>query len=240
MAAARYDAIADFYCENFDAVDDPAATALLGLAWPVAGLRVLDVACGHGRISRELARRDAQVTGMDISAALLARAAGIEQAAPLGISYVRADVTQPGALRQAGCVPGSYDAAVCSFGLSDIDALGPAVATVSAALRPGCWFAFTVLHPCFGGAADIAGSWPSGGRYYDEGRWTPDSARSGLRRQVGASHRTLATYLNTLREHGLWLDQVAEPEPDASWDPSHEADRQPVFLAARCQQAAVS
>jgi SAM-dependent methyltransferase len=238
MPAARYDEIADFYCANFDAISDPAATALLSVAGPVAGLRVLDVACGHGRISRELARRGAAVTGIDISAALLGRAAEIERAAPLGVSYARADVTQPDALRQARCEPASWDAAVCSFGLSDIDALSPAIATVSAALRPGGWFAFTILHPCFAGAADIAGSWPSRGRYYDEGRWTPDSARSGLRRQVGATHRTLSTYLNTLREHELWLDQVGEPEPEASWDPSHEADRQPVFLAARCRKAA--
>jgi hypothetical protein len=47
MAQARYDAVADFYASGFDSIDDPATWALLDLLGPVAGLRVLDVACGH-------------------------------------------------------------------------------------------------------------------------------------------------------------------------------------------------
>jgi hypothetical protein len=52
---------------------------------------------------------------------------------------------------------------------------------------------------------------------------------------VGANHRTLATYLNTLRRHGLWLDEVAEPEPDPGWATrAADAARGPVFLVLRC------
>jgi SAM-dependent methyltransferase len=232
MAVARYDAIADYYTARFDDIDDPAAVALLELVGPVSGQRVLDVACGHGRIARELARRGADVTGIDISGALIGNAVESERATPLGVGYIQADVTEPGALGSA-----RYDMSVCSFGLSDIDDLSPAITAVSRALRPGGRFVFVVLHPCFGGGPDIAGAWPGWGRYYDEGRWTARDARSGLRRQVGATHRMLSTYLNTLRQHGLWLDRVAEPEPRPDWDPAHVADRQPVFLAARCRKA---
>jgi 2-polyprenyl-3-methyl-5-hydroxy-6-metoxy-1,4-benzoquinol methylase len=233
MAVARYDAIAGYYTARFDNTDDPAAVAFLDLVGPVAGQRVLDVACGHGRMARELARRGAGVTGIDISGTLIGTAAEIERASPLGVGYIHADVTQPGPLGSA-----RYDICVCSFGLSDIDDLRPALAAVSRALRPGGRFVFSVLHPCFGGGPDIAGSWPTAARYYDEGRWTAREARSGLRRQVGATHRMLSTYLNTLRQHGLWLDRVAEPEPQPGWDPAHVADRQPVFLAARCLKLA--
>lgn len=228
MASARYDAVSDFYVAGFDQVDDAVSIALLTLLGSVAGLRVLDIACGHGRLTRELARRGAQVMGIDIAGKLLAKAREIERANPLGIQYIQADVAAPGLLSCA-----AFDAATCSFGLSDIDDLGGAIATVSKALRPGCPFIFSVLHPCFPGGKDISGSWPTSGSYYDEGRWTAQGARSTLRRQVGASHRMLATYLNTLRAHGLWLDQVAEPLPAADWDPSHEADRTPVHLVAR-------
>jgi ubiquinone/menaquinone biosynthesis C-methylase UbiE len=62
---ARYDAVADFYAAGFDTIDDPASAALLDLTGPPAGLRILDLACGHGRVqlpqrvpqARALARR---------------------------------------------------------------------------------------------------------------------------------------------------------------------------------------
>ena len=56
-------------------VSDPATAALLDLAGEVAGLRLLEVACGQGRVARELARRGATLTRLDISTALLATVA---------------------------------------------------------------------------------------------------------------------------------------------------------------------
>ena len=231
MVQARYDAIAEFYIEGFDSINDPASRALLDLLGPVAGLQVLDVACGHGRITRELARRGASAAGIDLSGALISRALEIEQDEQLGIRYLHDDVTMPGCL---GNYDGDFDLAVCNFGLSDIDDLDAAITAVGDALKPGGCFAFSIVHPCFAGGADISGSWPASGSYYDEGHWTAQGVRSGLRRLVGANHRTLSTYLATLRRHGLWLDELAEPLPPPDWDPAHDADRQPVFLVARC------
>ncbi len=228
MAEARYDTVADFYVSGFDSVDEPASRALLDLLGPAAGLRVLDVACGHGRITRELARRGANVAGIDISGKLIGKAREIERNEPLGIRYTHADVTAAGALRG-----GAFDLVVCNFGLSDIDDLDGAVAAISGAMRPRGTFVFSILHPCFGGGTDIAGSWPTAGSYYDEGHWTAQDARSTLRRQVGAHHRMLSTYVGTLRRCDLWPDQVAEPRPAPGWDPAHDADRKPVYLAVR-------
>jgi 2-polyprenyl-3-methyl-5-hydroxy-6-metoxy-1,4-benzoquinol methylase len=85
MVPARYDAVADFYISGFDSTDDSVSVALVDLTGPVAGLRVLDVACGHGRITRELARRGADVVGIDISGNLIRKASETEQNEPLGI-----------------------------------------------------------------------------------------------------------------------------------------------------------
>ncbi len=228
MAQPRYDAVADFYVTGFDSTDDPASLALLDLLGPVAGLRVLDVACGHGRISRELARRGAEVVGIDISGSLISKARETEQNEPLGIRYIHADVTRP-----EGLEDGEFDAATCNFGLSDIDDLDAAITAISGALRPRGHFAFSILHPCFAGGKDISGSWPTTSSYYDERRWTAQDAHSTLRRQVGANHRMLSTYFGTLRRHGLWLDELAEPIPKPDWDQAHDADRKPVFLTGR-------
>jgi SAM-dependent methyltransferase len=122
MVRARYDAAADFYVRGFASVDDPASLALLEILGPVAGLHVLDVACGHGRMTRELAQQGASVVGIDISGVLISKAVETEQNEPLGIRYVHEDVTTADFLGN-----GEFDAVTCNFGLSDIDDLDAAV-----------------------------------------------------------------------------------------------------------------
>jgi SAM-dependent methyltransferase len=231
MLGARYDAVADFYEAGFSDRDDPVLVSLLDLLGSPNGLRVLDIACGHGRVARELARLGATVTGVDLSRALLDKAEALEGAEPLRVRYVHADVASVSELDD-----GAFDAAVCNFGLADIDDLDGALATVQRALRAGGSFVFSILHPCFSGTATVSGTWPASGRYYDEGYWIADGASSPLRRQVGANHRTLSTYVNSLSRHGLGLTTMAEPEPPTDWatDDRGDAARLPVFLVVRC------
>ncbi|HEY1573700.1 MAG TPA: class I SAM-dependent methyltransferase [Pseudonocardiaceae bacterium] len=226
---ARYDGVADFYAAGWpDDLDDPASTCLFALLGPVAGQRVLEIACGHGRVSRELARRGASVAAVDISGELIGKALAAERDRPLGIRYTHADAAEPGLLAGE-----AFDAVVCCFGLSDIDDLDGTLDTVGRTLRPGGLFVWSILHPCFAGGAGISGSWPTGGRYHDEGWWRADGEQSTLRRQVGAHHRMLATYLNAVRRHGMTVDEVAEPDPE--WDADRaDAARSPVYLIVRC------
>ena len=68
MTSVRYDDVADFYSSGWlDVYDDAVSLALFDLLGPVSDLCVLDLACGHGRISREIARRGARVVGVDLS-----------------------------------------------------------------------------------------------------------------------------------------------------------------------------
>lgn len=234
-AVARYDAVVDFYADGFpDAYDDAATAELLALAGRVDGLDVLDLACGHGRISRELARRGARVLGVDLAGGLVALAQESERAEPLGVRYAVADAGAPGdAVPAAGS-----DLVTCCFGLSDVDDLDGALATVARALRPGGRFAFSILHPCFAGGGEVSGSWPPEGGYRQEGRWTATGARSTLRGQVGATHRMLSTYVSALLAHGLTLTDLREPPPPPEWArTSAAAARQPVYLAVSCTLA---
>ncbi len=226
---ARYDAVAQFYRDGWtDALDDPVTSALLDVVGDVAHLDVLDLACGHGRVTRELARRGGRVVGLDVSGELLAIAQAAEADEPLGVTYLHDDAATCAVLDDD-----SFDVVVCSFALSDIDDLDGALTTVTRVLRPSGRFAFSMLHPCFAGGGDVSGAWPSRSTYYDEQHWYADDAASSLRRQVGANHRMLSTYLNALTRHGLSLTELVEPRPDAAWSAAHpEASAGPVYLVA--------
>jgi SAM-dependent methyltransferase len=222
---ARYDDVAESYAVGPDDYEGSAIDALLALVGPTPGPRALDLACGHGPVARELARRGARVTGLDLSGALLDRARSIDPT----IDYLQGDATDPAVLAGA-----EFDLVVCNFGLSDIDDLDGVCRTIARVLIPGGRLVFSILHPCFAGAARVSGSWPSDGTYYDEGWWRADGELSVLRQQVGGHHRMLSTYFNTLTRNGLAVDTVVEPRPEAEWAAARSgAGAQPVYLVVR-------
>lgn len=229
---ARYDGIAEFYDGVAgDDVSDPATRALLELVPPARGARVLDLACGQGRVARELARRHARVVGIDVSNNLLTLARRSERLEPMGITYVHGDASRADVLSGE-----TFDGVVSNFGLSDIDDLDGVLATVARVLPEGGWFAFSILHPCFPGwDTDAPSSWQPDRGYYAEGWWLANN--TGFRGKVGATHRMLATYLNALGSHRLHLDRVVEPEPGQAWAArAPDLNPVPVYLAARCRR----
>jgi SAM-dependent methyltransferase len=185
----------------------------------VTGDRVLDIACGQGRMSRYLATLGAEVVGVDLSAAMLgkARAAG-----PESVTYIHGDVT-----RDLSWWDGRpFDGCTCELALMDVDDLEGALSAVTAVLRPGGWFAASIVHPCFPGNEGGQSSWPPEQGYESEGWWTsPDHSPGGVRIRVGATHRKLSTYLNALRDAGLEAELFAEPPAPV-----------PTYLLWRCRR----
>ena len=101
MSTARYDAFADWYHDwvGEDAGWDFACLATVDALADAGWGRVLDLACGTGRVARLLADRGATVVGVDLSAAQVAKAVGVEQRAPRasGTSW-GARTTPPGGM----------------------------------------------------------------------------------------------------------------------------------------------
>jgi ubiquinone/menaquinone biosynthesis C-methylase UbiE len=247
MTVSPYDDIAEWYDDwvGTHAMGEdaffPAVEALMG---EVAGRGLCDLACGQGRVARHLADRGASVVGIDLSAKLLAIARHHEESAPRGIEYRHAD-----ARSLEGVADGVFDGVVCHMALMDIPDLAPTLHGVARILRPGGWFVFSILHPCYHTAQSGEATLPEGtvrtvGRYFVEGYWRSD-ARPGPPGKVGAYHRTLSTYINALTDAGLMLERMSEPDASGTITdaPSLSGLRRPVWaevpavLVVRCRRA---
>jgi 2-polyprenyl-3-methyl-5-hydroxy-6-metoxy-1,4-benzoquinol methylase len=206
---ARYDEIADWYPAWVGDGDGLIVDGVGGLLPPtVHGSRVLDVACGHGRASRGVARLGAEVVGVDISAELIELARSREVTDSLGIDYHAADIGETDRWWDGAY----FDGAVCEMAMMDIDDLHGTVTAVATTVRAGGWFAISMVHPCFPGNEAGLSSWPPEASYFHEGAWTsPGHNPDGVRIRVGSSHRTMSTYLNSLVDAGFAVERVVEP-----------------------------
>jgi ubiquinone/menaquinone biosynthesis C-methylase UbiE len=96
----RFSPVADIYDRFRPSYPDALADAVLGACGAAAPARVLDVACGTGIAARLFAGRGLEVAGVDVNAAMLARAARrARDPAPDGtlappVRYVCADATR--------------------------------------------------------------------------------------------------------------------------------------------------
>src|SRR4051812_47742281 len=91
--SSPYDTVATWYPQWVDAWQ-PAVLEFGRDLFPeeLSAVRVLDVACGHGRLTRELSGADADVVGVDASAALIATARARESDGGPSVQYHHADV----------------------------------------------------------------------------------------------------------------------------------------------------
>lgn len=78
MENAKYNEVADFYTDFVEkalsfptSVISVVTNQTLKMLDDISGLKVCDVACGQGHLSRSLAKLGAHVTGVDISEELL-------------------------------------------------------------------------------------------------------------------------------------------------------------------------
>lgn len=176
----------------------------------LAGKRVLDLGCGFGWHCRYAVEQGAaSVLGVDISQKMLAVAR--EKTADPRIAYVCA------AVEDMALPAGAYDVVLSSLALHYISSFQAVCQKVSACLKPGGSFVFSVEHPVFTAYGtqewyrNEAGNilhWPVD-RYFIEGRREAVFLGERMRKY----HRTLTTYLNTLLHTGFVITGVEEPQP---------------------------
>jgi ubiquinone/menaquinone biosynthesis C-methylase UbiE len=220
VTEASYNDIAEWY-DNFlqerPVYSEVILPNVLELVGKFQEETICDLACGQGWVARELARRGAQVTGIDLAPRLLALARRYEEQEPFGILYLQGD-----AQRAEPLSDDSFTGCVCVMALTNIPDLQAVFRTVRRILKPGGWFVFAITHPCFETPHAQWTALPDPEHsiarvvtgYFDERYWVSTNP-NGVRGRVGDHHRTLSTYLNALSIAGFALERAVEPLPSA-------------------------
>lgn len=146
---AFFDSHAPHYDQNPFTKDTLAEVDFLLTLFPIpVGAKILDVGCGTGRHSIELARRGYEVTGLDLSEGMLEVARAKASEAGVEVRWICADAT-------AFKLDQVFDAAIClcegGFGLlgSEDDPWAhdsSILARISEHLKPGAGFLLTALN----------------------------------------------------------------------------------------------
>jgi len=123
-----------------DALNTPAFLSMLP---SIAGLRGLDIGCGEGSNTRELARRGANICAIDVAPTFIRYARAAEAAMPLGVVYFVADGTE------LPFAAGSFDFTTAFMSMMDMHDQRRALSEVRRVLKPGGFLQFSILHPCF-------------------------------------------------------------------------------------------
>ncbi len=173
--------------------------ALLSLLGDVKDKNILDAGSGTGYLSRLLAKKGAKVTGIEPSTNLYNYAAAQEQKDPLGITYIKEDLSlwKPN--------QDSFDIVVSNMVFMDIPDYQTAMKNCITSLKQKGIFIFSILHPCF--EEDI--DWRKQPfvkiqEYFKE--YTVKQFTGHF------LHRTLSSYLNLLVGNGCVLEKMIEPQ----------------------------
>jgi SAM-dependent methyltransferase len=172
---------------------------------PPAGRATLEVGCGEGRVSRELAARGHNVTSVDASPTLVRLAA---EADP-GIEFVLADAAA------LPCDAAAFDLVVAYNSLMDVQNMPQAVSEAARVLEPSGRLCVCITHP-LADAGRFASPEPSApfileGSYFGRRRFEGTFERDGLTITFRGWCYPLDDYARALDEAGFAIEALREP-----------------------------
>ena len=110
--------------------------------FPLAGKRVLDVGCGGGILSDSMARKGAEVLGIDLAAKPLK----VAQLHALEAGTPHVEYREVSAEALAAEQPGSFDAVTCMEMLEHVPDPASIVRACRALVKPGGWVFFSTIN----------------------------------------------------------------------------------------------
>ena len=180
---------------------------------PEKGEKILDLGCGQGVLSRELAKSGASVLGIDLSNRLIKIAQGRSK----GIKDLEFRVLDASHLR--GIDDKSFDAVVSVLAIQNMDPLGKVIAESARTLKLGGQMVLVLNHPCFRIARQSGWGFDDKrqlqyrriDRYMSEMK-IPIQMHPGSRPDVytWTFHRPLSSYFGALTANGLFVNKLEE------------------------------
>lgn len=210
---------------------DPAIMEAIGSASHRA---ILDAGCGEGYLSRALAKAGAIVTGIDMSAPLIAAAKSAMPADSMPVSF------DTGSLYNLPYQDDAFDIVVCNHVINDLREPGVAIREFARVIRPAGRLVILMLHPCFYSShaeRELAESASTIARsYFSERKIEQTFKVGGLTSPVAntAWFRPLEYYIKQLSQSSFVITALTEPHPedkqmnDDSW--WREKFNRPLFM----------
>jgi SAM-dependent methyltransferase len=194
---------------------------------PPPGRLTLEIGCGEGRVSRDLARLGHRVVGIDGSPTMAAAAAAHPDSGGAVIWGDAAALPFPDAI--ADCV-------VAFMSLQDVDEMETAVTETARVLSPACRLVLAVTHPLntaghfMEGPDDASRPFAIEGSWFDRKALSDTCERDGFTMTFHSEHRPLQAYSDALADAGFVMERIREvgvPDPADKWH------RIPLFLHIR-------
>jgi SAM-dependent methyltransferase len=188
----------------------------------VAGADVLELGCG-GQCSVALARRGANVTGIDLSAEQLSFARGLAAEHDVDVALVQGDVTDLGVRDDA------FDVAFNAYVLQWVDDLAACFRETHRVLRPGGRFVFAMPHPVYPLADPDTHTVEES--YFDTGRQV--TQYDDLDQEMVTYRHRVSDVHNALIRAGFRVERIREPgsdDPD-DYETGRWGEEQPALLA---------
>lgn len=179
----------------------------------VRGKKVLDLGCGEGGYSRELAKRGAQLVSVDCSKKAIEYASNLAKEENLSIEHYIRNSNDLFDIKSE-----QFDVVLCSMMLMDCEDFEGTLREVVRVLKPGGKLYASVLHPCFDGNHDTGIGRQGVGidrqvvvmNYFEPKEWEAPLYKGTI--PVIWRHRTLEDYVKTFLKVGLTIVDMNEPQ----------------------------